>query len=417
MRGSGRSGCRAFLRCPEWTSIVGHMTSRERVRMAMDLAEPDRVPVFCQLSIGHYFLNASPSPFDIWFRSEGFAEALVELQRRYRFDGILVNLPGRDPGIERHIERIDEMAGESIVRWRNGCFTRVPVDDNPHYFQPDGSRAFPSFEELDPEVLWYVEPWDVSGVGIPYLWGFEAEPRPPHDFFPPYHLDTLAAVLRRTRGGVSVHAEVFSPFSQLLELLNYEGALMAMVDDPGKVQDCLERLTSGAADLACRQAEAGVDAVLISSAFAGDGFISREHYREFVLPHERRLIEEVRRRHPHVKVYTHTCGGIGDRLDLLLDSGTQGIDTLDPPPLGTVELEDAIPLLKGRVFIKGNIDPVHTLLYGDEEAVRRAVLKRLQVAARGGGYILSSACSVAPGVKPEHLELMSRLAEAHGGCR
>lgn len=71
------------------------MTSRDRVGLAMNLDVPDRVPVFCQLAIGHYFLNARPSPFDVWFRSGAFANALVELQRRYRFDGILVNPPGR----------------------------------------------------------------------------------------------------------------------------------------------------------------------------------------------------------------------------------------------------------------------------------------------------------------------------------
>lgn len=393
------------------------MTGRERVRIAMDLGVPDRVPVFCQLAIGHYFLNAGGSPFDIWFRSEGFADALVALQRRYQFDGILVNLPGRDPAIESHIERIEVAAGESIVRWKNGCFTRVPRDDNPHYFQPDGSRAFPSFSDLDPDVLWYVEPWDVTGVGAPFRWGFEAEPRPSGDFFPSYHLDTLATILERTGGAVSVHGEVFSPFSQFLELLNYEGALMAMVEDAEKVRACLERLTEGAVDLACRQATIGVDAILVSSAFAGDGFISRRHYSEFVLPFEKRLIAAVRARHPNLTVYTHTCGGIGDRLDLMLESGTRGIDTLDPPPLGTVELEDAVALLKGKAFIKGNIDPVNTLLNGDEETVREAVLHRLRVAAPGGGYILSSACSVAPGVRPELLELMSRLAAEQGRYR
>ncbi|MDP2955850.1 MAG: uroporphyrinogen decarboxylase family protein [Longimicrobiales bacterium] len=390
------------------------MTSRERVRVAMELGVPDRVPVFCQLAIGHYFLNASPSPFDIWFRSEGFADALVELQRRYGFDGILVNLPGRDPDIGAHIERIEEGARESVVRWKDGSFTRVPRDDNPHWFGAGGSRVLPAFDDVDPEDLWYVEPWDVTGISCPCRWGFEVEARPPGDFFPPYHLDTIRAVLERTRGEVSVHSEVFSPFSQFLDLVGYEHALLALMDDPGKVRACLEQLTGGAVELACRQAEAGVDAVLISSAFAGDGFISPRHYEEFVLPYEGSLVASVRKRAPGVKVYTHTCGGIGDRLELMLETGTQGIDTLDPPPLGTVELEDAVRVLKGRAFIKGNIDPVNTLLLGGEREVRDAVLHRLSVAGPGGGYILSSACSVAPGVKPEHLELMTRLAVEYG---
>jgi uroporphyrinogen decarboxylase len=79
-----------------------------------------------------------------------------------------------------------------------------------------------------------------------------------------------------------------------------------------------------------------------------------------------------------------------------------------------VELEDAVRVLKGRAFIKGNIDPVHTLLNGDPDKVREAVLHRLRVAAPGGGYILSSACSVAPGVKPELLELLVQVALEEG---
>ncbi|MDH5644156.1 MAG: uroporphyrinogen decarboxylase family protein [Gemmatimonadota bacterium] len=389
------------------------MTGKERVNIAMRLGEPDRVPVFCQLSIGHYFLNASADPFDIWFRAEVFAEALMELQNRYRFDGILVNLPGRDPAFEQFVEKVDNVGKEQTVRWKNGCFTTIPNDDNPHYFQADGSRYFPTFEEIDPEVLWYVEPWDITEITYPYTWGFDQTARPDSDFFPSYHSDPIKAVKERVGEEVSVHSEVFSPFSQFLELLNYENALMALLDDPGKVHACLDRLASGAVDLARRQAQAGADAVLISSAFAGSGLISREHYSEFVAPYEKRIVDETKERYD-ITVYTHTCGGIGDRLDLMLQTGTQGIDTLDPPPLGTVELADAVTQLKGKAFIKGNIDPVNTLLYGNDTTVEEAVLERLRLAMRGGGYILSSACSVAPGVRPELLQRLTELAEAHG---
>lgn len=390
------------------------MNSRDRVARAMELAEPDRVPVFCQLAIGHYFLHADRSPIDIWYRSEGFADALIQMQRRYRFDGILVNLPGRDPDFDRHIDRIEKGSEETTIHWVNGGFTRVPHDDNPHYYMSDGSRYFPTFGEVEPEKLWYVEPWDLTDITYPYTWGFDEEPRPADDFFPPFHLDTIRAVKNRVGDTVSVHSEVFSPFSQFLELVNYEIALMALLDDPGKAHACLERLAAGATDLATRQAAAGVDAILISSAFAGGGLISRDHYSEFVLPYERKIIEGVKSRYPHMKVYTHTCGAIGDRLDLMLETGTDGIDTLDPPPLGTVKLEEAVPQLKGRAFIKGNLDPVNTLLYGDRDQVREAVLHRLRVAKPGGGYILSSACSVAPGVKPEVLEYMSEVAIENG---
>jgi uroporphyrinogen-III decarboxylase len=389
------------------------MNSRERMNKSMHLQIPDRVPVMCQLSLGHYFLFSGISPFEIWFTSEGFAEALIKMQQRYNFDGILINLPGRDPDYRNYIQKIEKSDDEDKIFWKNGNYTVLPHDDNPHYYQADGSRFFPMFEEINPDKLFYVEPWDITEVSHPYVWGFEEEPRDDKNFFPEYHSRTIKIVREKVGDKVSVHSEVFSPWSQFLELLNYENALIAIMDDAEKVKVCLDRLTDGAIELAKLQAKEGVDAVLISSAFAGAGLISREHYTDFVLPYEKRIITEVQKEFD-IPVYTHTCGSIGDRLDLMMDTGTNGIDTLDPPPLGTVDLAEAKNALKGKVFIKGNIDPVNTLLHGNDEIISKDVEWRLNIGKPQGGYILSTACSVAPATPPEKIEQLIILAEKYG---
>jgi hypothetical protein len=390
------------------------MTSRERMDVAMRCGTPDRVPVMCQLALGHYFLHAGLDFVDVWHSTEAFAEALVTLQRRYGFDGILVNLPGRDPHWRRHVARVDDREGERVVTWANGWRTVAPRDDNPHVFREDGRRWFPAFEEIDPDRLFYVEPHDLPGVTYPTTWSFDPTPAVPGDgFFPPWHLDTIRAVVERTCGEVSVHGEVFSPFSQLLELLDVSNGLVALLDDPGKAKACLDRLTEGAILLARLQVEAGAHAILVSSAFAGAGLIPRSYYEEFVLPFERRFVAGIHAAHD-VPVYTHTCGAIGDRLDLLMASGTNGIDTLDPPPLGTVDLAEAKRVTAGRVFIKGNLDPVNTVLTGTPDEVRRAARERIATAGPGGGYVLSTACSVPPGAPPANILVLREVAETLG---
>ena len=57
------------------------------------------------------------------------------------------------------------------------------------------------------------------------------------------------------------------------------------------------------------------DAILVSSAFAGAGFISRQMYKEFVAPYEDEVFRAIRNH--GIKSYVHTCGAIGDRLDLM----------------------------------------------------------------------------------------------------
>ncbi len=385
------------------------MRSTERMAAAMRREVPDRVPVMCQLALGHYFLHGGEDPLAVWYTSGGFARALVALARRYRFDGVLVNLPGRDPDIERHIVSMTREGNARRIRFRDGSHAVLPDDDNARYIPAGGASPHPPLDAVDPEKLFYVEPWDATGVSYPYRWGFGAAAEPGDGFFPPYHLDTLREVVRLAGGQLSVHAEVFSPFSQFLELVTLGEGLLALLAEPGKVHACLARLVEGARCQARLMAAAGADAILVSSAYAGGGFLSRELYREFVLPYERRLIEGIKAAAGAV-VYTHTCGAIGDRLDLMLATGTGGIDTLDPPPLGTVELAEAKRALAGRAFIKGNIDPVSTLLKGSVADVRADARARLAIAAPGGGYILSSACSVPPHAPPENVACLAEEA-------
>jgi uroporphyrinogen decarboxylase len=114
----------------------------------------------------------------------------------------------------------------------------------------------------------------------------------------------------------------------------------------------------------------------------------------FELPFVSRIVDGIHSRRPGLPVYLHTCGAIGDRLYLMEATGVDGIDTLDPPPLGIIEPSEALDVLGKRLFIKGNVDPVHTVLSGTPDEVRRAASQRLELAAPGGYYILSTACSV-----------------------
>jgi hypothetical protein len=385
------------------------MNSRERVGTAMRLGEPDRVPVMCQLAIGHYFIQSGLDPLDVWYSGEAFSEALIRLRRRYRFDGILVNLPGRDPGWRRHVAAIDTRGDTKVIHWRNGWSTVFPHDDLPWVCREDGRRVRPRIADIDPDDLFYVEPHGLLGARYPF--SPDVDPAPRREF-PPYQFDTIRCVLAGA-GEVSVHAELFSPFTQLLELADHASVLMALLTDPGRVHACLDRLAEGAATLGVGQAAAGADAILISSAFAGAGFISPGHYREFVLPHEKQVIDAIRAARD-VPIYTHTCGAIGDRLELMADTGTNGIDTLDPPPLGTVDLADARRRTVGRLFLKGNIDPVNTVLRGTTADVAGAARERISTAGPGGGYILSTACAVPPWASPENILALAETAEEHG---
>ncbi len=86
--------------------------------------------------------------------------------------------------------------------------------------------------------------------------------------------------------------------------------------------------------------------------------------------------------------------------------GVSGIECLDPPPLGDVDITEAVAELKDKIFIKGNVDPVNTLLRGEKDQVRDDVSKILEAARDMKGFVLSSACSVAPPTPPDNIKHM-----------
>jgi len=376
---------------------------------------PDRVPVMCQLALGHYFLHGEARPSDVWFDSDVFVRTLIDFQQRYGLDGFLINLPGRPANWRDYLADDRREGDKERLTWRSGLVTVVPPDDNAHTFPADGGEL-PRADctRVDPD-----DPATYRTAG--YLWNTWHAPSlfdvPEHADLtdPAAYPEWFSRGLRLARESctdVSVHIEVFSPFTHLLELFGYDRALMALVDAPQTCHKLLERFGRMVGAMVRCYGPCGPDAVLISSAFAGAGFISRAMYQEFVLPYERDVVRVI---HEFgVPAYTHTCGAIGDRLDLMAETGLDGIDTLDPPPLGTVDLARAKAEYGRRLFFKGNLDAVNEMLRATDDEFRRAVLERLDIGKPGSGYILSSACSVAPHVQPGRVKMLAALAEEHG---
>jgi uroporphyrinogen-III decarboxylase len=391
------------------------MNSKERMAAAMNHRQPDRVPVMCQLALGHYFLNCAQRPAQIWFDGRTFARVLVELQRAYAFDGILVNLPGRPPDWKDHLKSHQQVADREHLCWKSGLETIFPPDDNAQTHRPGQApleRADYRSANIDDPATYRLTGYVWNTWHAPELWGIDAhadlgDPAA----YPAWFTSTLQEV-QRLAPDVSIHAEVFSPFTHLMELFGYEQGLLALLDEPAKCHKALAVLTRTVLAQVGLYAACRPDAILVSSAFAGAGFISRGMYEEFVAPYEDQVYRAIRRQ--GLKSYVHTCGAIGDRLDLMSKTAVDGIDTLDPPPLGTVHLDEAKSKYGRRFFFKGNLDAVNEMLNADEQTFERAVEERIRIGKPGSGYILSSACSVAPHVKPQRLKRLAELATQLG---
>ncbi len=129
------------------------------------------------------------------------------------------------------------------------------------------------------------------------------------------------------------------------------------------------------------------------------------------MPNERRVTDAIKT--TGVPVYTHTCGRIGDRLELMLATGTQGIDTLDPPPLA-IRNSDGKARIVGRAFIKGNMNGVELLAMKTEEEVIAHASERLRSANPRRLYSQHRLFR-APQNRTLEIRIAVPVSEAHGG--
>lgn len=395
------------------------MNGKTREHLTMRHQEPDRVPVQCQLSVGHLMVNTPYKPHEIWYESEAMADALLQLARRYRYDGVLALVAGRPPNyLDDHVDRFDYSSDDGYwIHWKNGDRTWFVYDDFPHHYPADTSKPQrANFTTFDPDTG-----MDHIDEYLGYTWNvrhhLQEIPGKSHagiltlDDTPDYFFD-IYDYLTDHAPDLAVHGSVYSPLTHYFELFGYEEALMSFITDPGKAHAVLDRLVEHVEAWALGLIQHGAETIDLSSAFVAAPFLSRKMYAEFVVPYERAVNTTIK--DAGAIVYTHTCGSIGDRLDLMAETGTQGLDTLDPPPLGDGDLETAKRDFGDVFFFKGNIDSVALRNYTTEQEVADVVKEKIRIGKPGGGYILDVACAVAPHVEPWKLEMFTPLAEEYG---
>ncbi len=379
------------------------MRQADRVRLAMKLERPDRVPLMCQPSWGFVLKQVQGlDPVALWHNEDGiYAESFAWISERFRFDGVLIPAVGLSPLDTKRLARVDTACREGpLVEFDNGDRCIYCRDDLPRYEHavPPETTIGEMDPESVPETITFLPPSNRLRMWLnrdPY--GRVAE---------------LHQAREATGGRLSIHGSVYAPEDYLIDRLGVEGAFMALLTHPDKSREILLRYAKALCGHVKEQIDAGADAINFSAPWTGQNFISLEMYEGVIAPAQE-VVARFCREHG-VPCYCHTCGAIDDRLELIIDIGFSGLECLDPPPLGNVKLEDAVRRIGHRAFIKGNIDPVNMLMNGTPEAVREDALRRLETGMKAKGFILSTACSIAPATPARNLDVLYEVVERYG---
>lgn len=134
--------------------------------------------------------------------------------------------------------------------------------------------------------------------------------------------------------------------------------------------------------------------------------VSPRIWRAVFKPRLRQLFAHIKRCAPHVFIFFHSCGSIGEIIPDLIEVG---VDILNPVQVAAAGMDSRQlkrEFGKNLTFWGGGVDTQRVLPYGTPEMVRTEVKRRLDDFAPGGGFVFNTVHNIQADVPPENILAM-----------
>ena len=358
------------------------MNSRERILAALSNKQPDRVPVF-----------------ELWINESSY-------NKLARLLGIPVP-ETQDTGDmfgEESLESLDIYS--AVVRELELDSTCIAISMGLNRISEDrGINKYGVVEKLSK----HGEPMPVEGPikGPSDVRGFDMVSRLEAEDFA-----GVQRVIDRV-GRDKAHFVMISDPFQISWFLRggMENLLMDYILEPQLAHDLAAVAVDFLVAAIDHLVKIGADVIVINGDLAGERTVlmSPDQYREYIKPYETQVVDYVHSK--GLKAIKHTDGNIWPILDDLVETGFDGIHPFQPQCMDIREVKE---YLAGKTCIIGNIDCRNLLPFGTQDEVDVAVRETIEIAAPGGGFIISSSNTIHPHCRPENYVAMVRAAHKYG---
>ena len=219
-------------------------------------------------------------------------------------------------------------------------------------------------------------------------------------------LGTIPEIVARYKGKKAITAICRDAFFNPAFLRGTTQFLMDMIDNPDLVHELIEITLAHDIRAMQRVIQAGVDVVVFGDDYADKNspLMSPRHFKEFILPGLTRCVKAAHEAGAYV--IKHTDGNIMPILDMIVDTGIDGLNPLEP--VAGMDIGLIKQRYGKRIALIGNIDCGYLLSQAPVDEVRQVTRETMRVAMPGGGYL--------PLQHQQH-PLLGQARELHGHDR
>ena len=328
------------------------MNGKQRILKALSIEEPDRVPLFIHginedpiMGVGKHLMEGLPIGKQVHQMTDSekgvLIETLLRLLEEFEIDGYTCLPIGPGTEFSPDADLVDD--------WGVG-FTR-----SPHGIPVPSRHPVQTVSALD-----RYEP-----------------PAPSRE-----HLVMVDLMKDRFGSSKAVFWMMRGVFVRSWRLIGMQNFMMMMYDNPDFIHRVAEMVTQFSLGQLDMLIEAGLDVLIVEDDIAdkNNTLISPDQFKTFINPYNRKLVD--RAHAAGLKVVRHSDGNLWSILDLLLDSGYDGLNPLEPPAgmdIGLIKEKYG-----DRLCFFGGVN-CETLIEGTPARARDEVRYAIEHAAAGGG--------------------------------
>jgi uroporphyrinogen-III decarboxylase len=192
-----------------------------------------------------------------------------------------------------------------------------------------------------------------------------------------------------------VMASIYDPAYLAADLMSFEDFLLWISQDTEHFSRTVDVIAERVMENLRRQLQVcTVDFYRICGPeYMTPPFLPPAMFRRFMAPHLKSMVDIIHQAGSKVRIHCH--GRIGRVLDMIIETGGEGIDPCEPPPDGDIDLAEVKRrCLTSHVSVWGNME-LKLLENGTAAQVRDEVRRIMDQAKEGGGFVLLPTASPA----------------------
>jgi len=197
--------------------------------------------------------------------------------------------------------------------------------------------------------------------------------------------------------------DIGDPIGAAGYLMEFQALLELVAFDRKRVLDLLDWALERQLHITKSLLEQGAGPLfrLVGAEFATPPYMRPDDFRAFVVEYDRPIIEMIHRYGQQVRLHCH--GRLREVLDSIAELEADGLDPVEAPPGGDIELAEVKRAIGDVICLMGNIQESMFELATEQE-LRDEVRRTLDVGAPGGRFVLMPTATPITVPLPAHVE-------------